>query len=153
MRRHCLTQRSSAAARQRGFTIIENLVAISLVAISLVGASRLIITTMHGNAAARTYSSLVGEVQAKIDGYRQQSFAALLSNIGSSPSAITHGQSATVSSSSKSARASFVTTFTAVKSGTSGIPQAIRIKVVATQRQGHFGQSAYSFETLIANVS
>ena len=136
-----------------GFTIIENLVAVMLVSVTIVGASSLIATSVISNGTARSYASLVGEVQSKLDGYRQQSFNTVLANIGSSPSAITNGQTATVNSSSSSARATFVTTFTAVKNNSTGIPQAVKIKINATQRRGRLGSATYSFETMIANVS
>jgi len=149
MRKVLLTSIRSSA----GFSLVENLVAMSLISIAMMAVSSLMINSMHGNSAARTHSALIADVQAKLDAYRQGSFNTLLANIGTPPTSIADGATGTVSSTSTNARASYLETFTAIKNNPDGVPQAVRVRVAVTQRRGVYGHASYSFETIIANVN
>ena len=137
---------------ERGITIIENLVAISLLSIVLASSSNMIIMAMQSNGSARGYASMVSQVQQKIDQYRNGSYSTLLAKFGSTYSSITDGQTATETSSYDGANTTFTTTFTAIKSSNTAFPEAIQIKVSALQRRGRIGNVAYDFETVIAQM-
>jgi prepilin-type N-terminal cleavage/methylation domain-containing protein len=145
--------RTRRAQRQRGFTIVENLVALALISISIAGASNLVISAVLGNSAARNYAGVVAEAQSRIDDLRRQSFTSILANFGGSPQSVANNQTVTLNSTSSNSRASYATTLTAIKNSTTGYPQAVRVRIVATQRRGRLNNAQYTFETLIANVS
>lgn len=137
----------------RGFSIVETLVAIALVAITMAGTASLIANSMLGNSSVRKHANLVNDIRSRVDNYRQQSFTTLLAAIGSPASSITNGQSVTINSSSTSPNLTYVTTLTAIKNNATGVPQAVRIRIDALQGRGRFKTANYSFETLVANVS
>lgn len=137
---------------QRGLTIVENLLAISLLGIALAGSSRAIIYTMHSNQSARANTALAADVQKVVDGYRQLSYAQLLNKISTNYSGITDGQAATESLEFAESRASMLTTFSAVKTSNTGFPEAVKVSVAATQRRGKLGDATYTYETFIAQV-
>lgn len=143
----------SAAQRyrsQRGVTIIENLIALSLFALVIAGSSRYIITAMQSNTNSRTYAALVADVQQIVDTYRRGAYTALLDQFGGTYSSIQNGQVATHSSTFTSARATFVTAFTAIKTSNTAFPEAVKVKVRATQRRGKLSNATFDFETVIA---
>ena len=148
-RRH---QKHKSALRQHGLTIIENLIAISLVGIALAGGSRAIIYTMHSNQSARAYTALAADVQKTVDGYRQLTYAQLLSKISTNYSAITDGQSASETLDFAESHSSMQTTFSAVKTSNTAFPEAVKVSVAATQRRGKLGDATYTYETYIAQV-
>lgn len=137
---------------QRGIGLIENMVAIALLGISMVGATSLFINSFHSNAASRTYTSLISDVHTIIDEYRRGNYSDLLDKFPSSYTAITNGQTAQETTGSPDARATYTTTFTAIKTSTTNIPEAVRIQIRAVQRRGKFGDATYQFETMIAQT-
>ena len=137
-------------AKERGVSIIEILVAISLLGIVIVSSSNLIIVSMHANQAARTYSSVVADVQQIIDDYRGQGYVALLNKFGGSWSAITNGQTVVETTTSDRSRATYSVTLTAVKSSSDANPVAIQVEVSAAHRRGKFGDTTYTFHTMIS---
>jgi Tfp pilus assembly protein PilV len=141
----------TSAKSQRGVTIVENLIALTLFAIVIAGSSRFIIAAMRSNTSSRTYLALVSDVQQIVDGYRKGTYSTLLSNFGSVYTSIANNQTVTLTSSTKqNARATFTTTLTAIKTSNTSFPEAIKVRVAATQRRGKFGNATYSFETVIA---
>lgn len=138
---------------QRGVGIVENLVAMALVAIAVVGSTSLFITCFHSNASTRTYTSVIADVQSIVDSYRNGSYADLLGRFGTSYVNIANGQQATLSSESADSRAAYTTTFTAIKTSPGSIPEAVRVRVAATHRRGNPGDVVYDFETIIAQVN
>ena len=138
--------------KQSGVTIIENLVAISLVSLALVGTSNLIISTYKANSSARNFTSLAAESQGLIDQYRQN-YTALLDEFGTAYTEIEHGQSTVVTVSSDTSRSTINLSLTAVKSRTGTIPEAVRVRASSEQRTSSTTTSTYSFETIIAQVS
>ena len=90
-------------SRESGFTLVENLVAMFIISAAVIGATGVVVNSMHGNSAARTYTSLVSDVQAKIDDYRKLSFSDLLGKFNTTKTSITNGQVATETSTSSSA--------------------------------------------------
>ncbi len=137
---------------QRGIGIIENLVAIAILGISIVGATSLFISSFHSNAASRTYTTLISDVHTIIDEYRTGAFSDLLDKFPVSYTAIADGQTISETTTSVDARATYTTSFTAVKTSTTNIPEAIRIQVNAVQRRGKFDDATYRFETIIAQT-
>ncbi len=149
----CIAQSCNEhAARDSGFTIIENLIAVTLLSLVIASNSRFIISSMFANQSARAYDALAAEVQKKVDTYRSNTYSQLLDKFGSNHSAITDGQTATENGSTTNGRSSYVTSFTANKSSNTGLPESVGIKVVATQRRGKFANASFSFETVIAQM-
>ena len=138
---------------QKGFALVENLVAIALLGISIVGATSLFISSFHTNSASRTYTAVIGDVHSIIDGYRTTSFSTLLGKFNTAFDGITNGQVAAETSTSIPARATYTTTFTAIKTSTTNIPEAVKIQVQAVQRRGQFDDATYRFETIIAQTN
>lgn len=138
---------------QAGFIIIEILVSISLLALILSGISRLIILSMHANTSARTFSSLVSEVQDTVDGFRNGSFTSLLDKFNTGYTSITNGQTATTTSTSSYSRATFTITYTAIRTNNEAAPEAVRIAISAQQRRGLLGTISYDFETIVSSIT
>lgn len=137
---------------EAGFSIIENMIAISILGIVLAASSNSIIMAMQANSSARAYSTMTAEVQGAIDNYRSAPFDTLLAKFGTSNyTSITDGQAVTETSYSNDARTNYSTTFTAVKSAAVSTPIAVKIKVDAVQRRGKLGDAHFSFETVVAH--
>lgn len=137
--------------KEAGITIIENLVAISLVGLAIVGSTGLFITTYKTNASARNFTSLVADCQGLIDQYRQN-YTALLNEFGSSYTEIANGQSTTISVESPASRSNITLTLTAIKAREGTIPEAVRVRANGVQRTSSNTTSSYSFETIVAQV-
>lgn len=140
------------AHSESGITIVENLVAMSIVLIAIIGATSLFITAFYGNASSRSYTTLVSDVHTIIDSYRDVSYSSLLGKFGADSIAISDGAQVSESSTSADARADYTTTFTAIKTHPDNIPEAVRIQVSAVQRRGKFDDMTYQFETIIAQT-
>ena len=140
-------------ASEKGFGIIENLVAISIVSIALVGSTALFATCFHGNAAARTYTGVASDVQRLIDGYRNEPYATLLGRINSNLTSISNGDNSQTSVTVAESNSTYSVTFTAIKSDSEIVPAAVQIQVTATHRRGKFENSQYTYETIVAQVS
>ncbi len=138
---------------QRGSSLVETLVAMSLVAIGLAGSASLIATCFHGTTAARTHVSAEADIQAIIDGYRSLSYTVLLSKFNANIFSITNGQVATENTTSTRSHASFVATLTAIKSKPDSIPEAVRVQISTTHRRGQLKNSIYTYQTIIAQVA
>lgn len=137
---------------QRGFALVENLVAIALLGIALAGSVSLFSNTAASNKASRTHASLIAEVQDVVDQYREEPFNTLIARFGTDISNISNGAQATETFTSSRSRASFTSVLTAIRSHDEGSPEAVRILVTAVQRRNKLGSHSYSFETIIANV-
>lgn len=141
---------SSAA----GFSVVENLVAIAILGAVLAASSNMIILAMHSNASARSYAVMSADVQQIFDNYRGGNYATLLGKFGTTPySSISDGQTATETTTSSRANATYTTTFTAIKSSGAVMPVAIKVRVTAVQSRGKLGQATKSFETVITQIS
>ena len=138
---------------ERGFSLVENLVAISILAAVIVGSAKLHIYTLHANSASQDYSTLADEVHAIIDGYRSQGLNALLAKFGGSRTGIANGASTTETAPSISPKLSYLVTFTAINSAAGGAPQAVRVTIEATQRRGALGNHVFTYETIIAHTA
>ena len=136
---------------ERGISVVENLIAIALLAMVVAGSAQFVMLTMQANQSTRSYSALAAEAQKMIDGYRA-SYPALLNKFGSAYSAITNGQTAIEESSSSSGWTDFRTTFTAIKTSNVSFPEAVQVEIVATQRRGRFAGVTHTFGTWIARV-
>lgn len=137
---------------QHGVTIIENLVAISLVAIALLGSTSLFINTYQNNKSARNFSSSVSDIQRIIDGYRTD-YSSLLDEFGTDYTAITDNQYVEETVQANDSQASYTLGFTAIKTNSSAPPEAVRISVISTQRRGKFDDVNFTFETIIAQAN
>ena len=145
--------RSCRKQRERGFGIVENLVAISLLGIAIVGTTSLVVNTFHMNAASRSHTAVMSDVEAIIDSYRSSGFASLLDEYGIGYSAIVNGQTVTRTVTSAESKASYQVTLMAIKTSSAGLPEAIRLTISSSHRRGKLGTAAYQFETLIAQVN
>ncbi len=133
-----------------GFSLIENLVSIILLSLVLAPSTNLIVYSMQANSAARNYSVTASEVQEKIDQVRNTSFNQILAEFGSTYSDIEDGDTASQEWTSNESRANFTITYTAIKGGTVGLPEAVKIHVRAVQRRGRLGDLQYDYETIMA---
>jgi prepilin-type N-terminal cleavage/methylation domain-containing protein len=138
---------------EKGFALVESLVAIALVGIAMVGATSLVITVTNANTASRGYTSLISDVYTIVDNYRNTSYNTLLNKFGSNPIAIANGQTVVETSTGNAAKASYTTNLVAIKTTSGAVPEAIRVEITATQRRGIFNDSTFSFQTLIAPTS
>lgn len=145
-------------ARQRvmsegGFSLVENLVSILLLSLVLASSTNLIVYSMQANSAARSYSAMSSEVQQKVDEVRNMSFSQILAHFGGTYSDIEDGETATEEWSSSESRAEFTVTYTAIKGGTIGLPEAVNVHIQAVQRRGRLGQIQYDYETIVAKAA
>lgn len=139
-------------AAQRGIGLVENLVAISLLGISLMGATSLFVSSYNSDSAARSYTSLINDVHSIIDGYRSATYSSLLDKYGTGYANIVDGQQVSETAAGLAARANYTITFTAIRTTTTNIPEAVRVNVTANQRRGKFSNGIYRFETIIAQT-
>ena len=137
---------------QRGVALVENLVAMAILSISLVGSVSIFSNTSNSNRASRSHAALVAEVQDIVDQYREEAFNTLLTRFNTNITAISNGARITESYTSTRSRATFTSTLTAIHSRDEGSPEAIRLNVSANQRRGKLGNRTYTFETIVANV-
>lgn len=137
---------------QRGIALVENLVALAMLGIALVGSVSLFSNSMNSNKASRSYMALVSEVQDIVDQYREESFTTLIARFGSNIANIANGTQATETYRSSRSRATFTSRLTAIRSHGEGSPEAVRLEVTAVQRRNKLGDRTYTFETIIANV-
>jgi len=149
---------SSSAVRrvargERGFSVIENLFAIGLLGITIVGSLNLHVYTLHANGANQRYSTMVDEVQALIDGYRGQGLNALLGKFSGVRSAIANGAETSEEVPSVSTQVSYRVTFTAINNAPGSAPQAVQLRIEATHERGKLGTKLFSYETIIAQTS
>lgn len=133
-------------------SIVENLVAISILGIVIISVTPILVTSMQSNGIARSHTSLVADVQSIVDGYRNSTYQTILDKFATTYTAITDGQTVSESSTSSESRASYSTTFTAIKLNPTSSPEAVKITVVATQRRGNFPDASYTFETVISEA-
>ena len=138
---------------ERGFGIVENLVAITLLGIAIVGTTSLVVNTFHMNAASRSHTAVMSDVEAIIDSYRSGGFTSLLDEFGVNYSLIANGQTVTTSVTSAESKAEYSVSLTAIKTSSAGLPEAIRLAISSDHRRGKFGETNYQFETLIAQVN
>ncbi len=138
-------------AGEQGFTIIENLVAITLVSIALVGSTALFSSSYQHNATRRTYGALAADARLIIDAYRSN-YNSLLDEFGVNYIDIANGQQATISQSSAQSRSLYTIVLTAQKTKADSIPEAVTVTIQAAQRRGKLADGQYTFETIIAQA-
>lgn len=138
---------------QAAFSILEVLVAISLLGIVMASSAKVIILSMEANTATRSYASVISDVQDIIDNYRGQSYVTLLSNFGTDFSAITNGQTVTSTVTSTKSRATYTVSLIAQKSTSNSNPETVQVRVQAVHRRGSTLKNAdYDFSTLISQA-
>ncbi len=136
-----------------GATIIENLVAISLVSIAVMGSTGLFVSSYEKNQSARNHSSLVPQIRLVLDQYRTD-FNSALDVFNESYTTISDGEQAQISFTHEASRSTFTLTFTAIRSREETPPEAVRINVAATQRGGiRLGERDTVYETVIAQTT
>lgn len=136
---------------ESGFSIIENLVAISLLGIAMVGTTVLFASTFQSSSSSRDYVAVSADVQSVVDSYYND-YNSLLAEFASAPGEIANGESAVRNLNSTNAKADYVITLTAIKTKSEGTPEAVRIEVRAAQRRGKLENSNFTFETVIPQV-
>lgn len=137
---------------ERGIGIVENMVAMAILAIALVGSVSIMTTSLNADKASRTDAALVADAQKIIDAYRQEDFTTLIARFGTDISSIANNAVVTETSTSKRARATYTARLTALKSRSTGIPDGVKVNVTAVQRRGKLKNRTIQFETMIANV-
>jgi Tfp pilus assembly protein PilV len=143
---------SQAGKSQHGIALVENLVAIAVLSIAIVGSVSLYGTNAQATKASRDYAALVSETQSIIDGYRNENFNTLILRFNTNPQEISSGAQVTESYTSARTQTTFTSKLTAIKSRPQGNPEAVRLQLSALQRRGKMGTANYSFETLLANI-
>lgn len=138
--------------KEAGFTIIENLVALVLVSIALVGSTAFFANASQSNTTSRTYSSIVTDTSLIIDNYRSN-YNSLLNEFNTDYTAIANGQSTTTSQISARSRSTYTITLTAIKTKADSIPEAVRVNIAVNQRRGKKDDAQYVFETIIAQAN
>ncbi|MCB9029419.1 MAG: type II secretion system protein [Deltaproteobacteria bacterium] len=133
-----------------GIGLIENLVSIAMMSIIIASASATMIMSFNSNDSVQTYSSVVSDVQAIIDDYRNAQYTELLDKFGGLYTDILDGESTTVNSSSSDSKADYQTILTAIKRSANSVPDALKVTIVVTHRRGTLGDGTYRFETVIA---
>ena len=137
---------------QRGVTIVENLVSMAILSIALVGSTSLFISSYHSDAASRGYGALIADVHSTIDGFRSGNFSTLLNKFSVNFSSITNNQTATETIVGKASHATYTVTYTAIRTSSTTIPEAVKVGISAAQRRGNFGTGTFTFETIIAQT-
>jgi type II secretory pathway pseudopilin PulG len=137
---------------QRGISLIENLVAVGLMAIIMAASSRLMIVTMHANEAARSHASILSDVQQIVDTYRAGNYGVLLGKFGGDYTTIANGTTVEETVTAPHSHATYTVRFTAFKASSVAIPEAIQVRVTAQHRKGKLGVSDYVYETVVAQV-
>jgi hypothetical protein len=137
---------------ERGSGIIENVIALALLGITIVGSVNLHVYTLQANGANRNFSTLTEEVQAIMDGYRGEGLNAILGRFGIPRTTITNGTTTSETVASVIPAISYQVTFTAINIASGGAPQAVRVTILATQQRGSLGISEFSYETVISQL-
>lgn len=144
---------SSSKKTQAGFSIVENLISLLLFALVTVGTSDFIATALSANAAGRRFSALAEGVHREMDSLRALPFRTVLSKFkAGSLSKIRDGETVSERKTLDTAHTTYTLTYTAVKTGKSGAPDAVWVRMTAAQRRGKLGEATYDFETIISQV-
>lgn len=148
-----MTRRMTSRAGERGSGVIENVIAMGLLGLTIVGSVNLHVYTLHANEANQNFGTLSEEVQAIADEYRSGGLNALLARFPGPRNAIVDGAIANEMRDSISPFIDYTVTFTAINSATGSPPQAVRVTIVAQQQRGKLGPSQYRYETIIAHAT
>jgi prepilin-type N-terminal cleavage/methylation domain-containing protein len=146
------TKNLALIKNQKGFSIVENLVALSILAIASASTMPLLVASFHATQSDREQASIMGEVNQIISNYKSSSLNSILSNIQSDISNITDGQVAQISQDSNTSNNEYQITFTAIKSQAMGSPEAIRITIEAIHNRKSYGEAIYTYETIITSL-
>ena len=138
---------------ERGFSIIENLVAITILGIASVATIPLIFLSLNATSESRTQAAALGEVEAIVSKYKTMPFVEMLQEISSNVPDIQDGDRAILTEDSENGRTTFRVTLTAIKTQTLGNPEAVRLRIDVTQTRGHRAARDFAFETIISQVS
>lgn len=138
---------------ERGISIVENLVAITLLSIILASTSRLVILAVEANASRRDFTSVGANVQGLIDNYRAGNYTELLDKFGSSYASIEDGDTVSETQELAFGKASMEIVYQAIKSGPGTYPDAIEIQITVNQRRGKLQNASFQFDSVIAPVS
>ena len=142
-----------SARKERGFSIIENLVAIALLGIASVSTVPVIAASFAATSSARSHSAVLSEIEGIVSDYRTMPYPELLQKIDSDLPQIADGESGTETIDVQAGRATVEVTVTAIKTQPLGLPEGVRLRMRVEQRQGHLNPREYEFETIITQVS
>jgi type II secretory pathway pseudopilin PulG len=135
---------------EKGISIIENLVAITLLSFAIISSTGLIKYSMHANQSARSFQGLISEVHLLVEGYRADGLFKLLDKYNKTHMTITNNETVTENLSLPAYNASVRTTYTAIRSASNSSPEAVKVTVVATQRRGALKAKDFTYETIVA---
>ena len=140
--------------RELGITILENLVALTLVAVTMAGASKMIISGMHANKNSREFGQITTEVNNIISAIDGAGYGTLLNAFATSYPLITDGQTVTYATvNSTYTPSSYVVTLEAIKNLNGTIPESLIVRVATTHNRVKFGSSNHVFETIISGAA
>lgn len=125
----------------------------TLMAVAISASLPMIGTTYRATQITRNESAILAEVDQMFSQYQAQSVPTLLANINPNVASISNNQTAVQNIASHYGHATYQVTFTAVKTGSVGAPEAVKIKINVTQQRGLIASRQYSFETLVTQVS
>lgn len=133
-----------------GFAVVENLVAMLLLMIVMTGVTRLFILSFHHNSSNRADASLLADVMAEVDEYRDQPYREFVYSIWQPGIEVPDGSTVTFNRKSVGSRGTVRTTFIAQSTTAALLPEAVQVRIEVDQRNGPFQVSTSSFETVIA---
>ncbi len=145
--------RLSERSNQSGFSVVENLVAISILGIASVATVPLITFSFAATGASRNQASILAELEGIIANYQTQPYNTLLQNIDPVIPTIQDGDNASIVQDSTIGDAEFTITFTAIKTTPLGLPDGVRVKVEIVQQRGILHAQTYALETVMMQVS
>ncbi|MCC6954556.1 MAG: type II secretion system protein [Deltaproteobacteria bacterium] len=138
---------------ERGFSIVENLVAITILGIASVATIPLIFLSLNATGESRNQAAALAEVEGLVSDYKTLPFIEVLQKIASNVPSIQDGDTVTITEPLEGGRSSYTVTLTAIKSQSLGNPEAVRMLIEVTQRRGTRADRQYQFETIISQVS
>ena len=137
---------------EAGVTIVENLVALVIIAIAALSVVPLLRIAMNTTAAARTHAAIIAEVEDIFATYRTTPLIATLGQISNDLGSLQNGDSTVIHTESEVARANYDITITAMRDGGVGAPEGARLRIEAIHRRGILGDANYIFETVLTDV-
>lgn len=137
----------------RGSSLIELLVAVSILLAILGGFASTLIASMHSVTSSATTASSEREVQKIFDELRGTSYFKVLEKFSEDPGVIEDGDRIVFAEmSDPECRCSYTTYLTALRAGSSSIPDGLHVRVEVNRRRGFFGSTVSTFETILTFV-
>ena len=125
-----------------------------LLSLSMVGVSKVYVTGLHSGEVARSFGIINQDVGAIVSDIHGTKYGTLLNSFSVSFSQIEDGQRVTyASNNSSSTKASYLTELIAIKEFGGSVPEALRVRITATQQRVKLGDATHIFETVVRGSS